>query len=574
MQSASSSSGTLPDALACSPRLFIYELPDSYRHYGRITAGSVEGTTWLRSGDQFTATNLPYEFSGISMYEHGRLYYERALKYRCRVYDPAKADLFYVPAHNTEQQFRASSFCAEQPRGPAEHFNALFGRLQSQAPGALEALGGINHFVLSTRIGAPQYETNPFCELNLADYRLGSAARLSIEQRAMEEDLPPKGPFAYTASPEYISVPYPSWVRMNTTRLDSENSGLPIPWRDAHARSILAVGCFGTRAFNIRGPKGIGSVPHPLAALRIGLHRRCLAASSHASLPASLSGISVKCTFLKPNASVNFAKAAATLYWRSVFCLMPSGDSATRKATLDALLLGCIPVLFHRSQLNQWLWHWGGWVSNATVFIESQKVVDNITDPIEALAAIPVERVRLMQQTLAENAHRMHYAYGDGGNRTLQDGDAFDVTLRALHARASDGALIAKGKKTQMLSHQRIEPAFHTYRRLNETVQALDGQCKGSTGASSSRGACSPNTSEWAPWNTLRPLLRERVSSPEGCEKLCRRCARCNYVSYSWMMRVCTWAHACNTSRLDKRWELWTYRTWRVSSTSGVIHSR
>ena len=46
---------------------------------------------------------------------------------------------------------------------------------------------------------------------------------------------------------------------------------------------------------------------------------------------------------------------------------MARHDSVTRKATLDALLLGCIPVLFHQGQVDQWDWHWGAWVRNATV---------------------------------------------------------------------------------------------------------------------------------------------------------------------------------------------------------------
>ena len=31
----------------------------------------------------------------------------------------------------------------------------------------------------------------------------------------------------------------------------------------------------------------------------------------------------------------------------------------TGKGVLDALLLGCVPVLFHVGQLQQWRWHWG-----------------------------------------------------------------------------------------------------------------------------------------------------------------------------------------------------------------------
>ena len=48
---------------------------------------------------------------------------------------------------------------------------------------------------------------------------------------------------------------------------------------------------------------------------------------------------------------------------------MPGGDTISRKGIVDAILLGCIPVLFHTGQLAQWPWHWGPWVHTATVMI-------------------------------------------------------------------------------------------------------------------------------------------------------------------------------------------------------------
>jgi hypothetical protein len=41
----------------------------------------------------------------------------------------------------------------------------------------------------------------------------------------------------------------------------------------------------------------------------------------------------------------------------SVFCPAPTGDSVTRKSIFDALVAGCIPVLFSRASLSQYAWH-------------------------------------------------------------------------------------------------------------------------------------------------------------------------------------------------------------------------
>ena len=44
------------------------------------------------------------------------------------------------------------------------------------------------------------------------------------------------------------------------------------------------------------------------------------------------------------------------LYWRSTFCPQPLGDAPTRKAIVDALAMGCIPVFLDRSTIREWAW--------------------------------------------------------------------------------------------------------------------------------------------------------------------------------------------------------------------------
>ena len=125
------------------------------------------------------------------------------------------------------------------------------------------------------------------------------------------------------------------------------------------------------------------------------------------------------------------------LYWEATFCLQPGGDTISRKAIVDALLLGCIPVLFFKSTLTQWPWHWGEWVLNASVFIDHQEIEDNRTDPVAHLASLPPERVRAMQRTLALHAHTLAYGLGPRG----LPGDAIErlVSLIAAAPNNSNG---------------------------------------------------------------------------------------------------------------------------------------
>ena len=92
-----------------------------------------------------------------------------------------------------------------------------------------------------------------------------------MEQTPVPEDLPPNGPFAYFADPIFLSVPYPSWVR-----LDTSSHRLPLPWRSRHERPVLVAASFGTRSKAIRHING-SMVAHPLGALRQRLHQLCVA---------------------------------------------------------------------------------------------------------------------------------------------------------------------------------------------------------------------------------------------------------------------------------------------------------
>ena len=88
----------------------------------------------------------------------------------------------------------------------------------------------------------------------------------------------------------------------------------------------------------------VGPAARWFTALRGALHRGCVALNDTA-----------QCTSHRPppesDASGRVASIAA-LYWRSTFCLQPIGDGVSRAGIIDALLLGCIPVLFSDGQVR------------------------------------------------------------------------------------------------------------------------------------------------------------------------------------------------------------------------------
>ena len=96
-------------------------------------------------------------------------------------------------------------------------------------------------------------------------------------------------------------------------------------------------------------------------------------------------------------------------YRTAAFSLQPAGDDPARKAILDSLASGCIPVLFHREQRALWPLHWGPWVNDSHVFFPYEQVLAGTIDVLRAPAQISPARLRVMQASIAQNAHRLIY---------------------------------------------------------------------------------------------------------------------------------------------------------------------
>ena len=87
----------------------------------------------------------------------------------------------------------------------------------------------------------------------------------------------------------------------------------------------------------------------------------------------------------------------------------PTGDAVSRKAIVDSLVLGCIPVLFHRGQAEQWPWHWGAWHQNASVRIDPDEVarrrlVPDCFPPLRTLLIVSLIRCSSIRPKWPEGA--------------------------------------------------------------------------------------------------------------------------------------------------------------------------
>ena len=50
------------------------------------------------------------------------------------------------------------------------------------------------------------------------------------------------------------------------------------------------------------------------------------------------------------------ASSQMMLFQRAQYCPAPPGDSITRKSLFDSLVAGCVPVLFAKASLRQYMW--------------------------------------------------------------------------------------------------------------------------------------------------------------------------------------------------------------------------
>ena len=139
------------------------------------------------------------------------------------------------------------------------------------------------------------------------------------------------------------------------------------------------------------------------------------------------------------------------LYWRSTFCPQPLGDAPTRKAIVDALAMGCIPVFLDRSTMREWTWHWGDWIERASVLIPHSPGL------IDALRSIPASDIAAKQRVIAENAHRLQYNAVDlnalraaaAPGSTVPDTDAVEIALLNAWRISQDARRQTTGKGWQ-----------------------------------------------------------------------------------------------------------------------------
>jgi len=112
-------------------------------------------------------------------------------------------------------------------------------------------------------------------------------------------------------------------------------------------------------------------------------------------------------------------------YLESEFCLTPPGDAPSRRGLFDALLMGCIPVLFEPlTALYPWFWSRPA-LERIAVVASPRDLRDGGGGLAARLAAITLERRGAMRAAIREVWPTLQYSYDESADHA----DAVDVLL-------------------------------------------------------------------------------------------------------------------------------------------------
>lgn len=110
------------------------------------------------------------------------------------------------------------------------------------------------------------------------------------------------------------------------------------------------------------------------------------------------------------NGVVN-ATSQMLMFRQAKFCPAPPGDSITRKSLFDALVAGCVPVIFAKASLSQYLWYFTKQqLEDVAIFIPKQAILEKAANFLDILGSISDEDLERRQRIIAQIAPSLQYA--------------------------------------------------------------------------------------------------------------------------------------------------------------------
>ncbi|KAL4186574.1 hypothetical protein AMTRI_Chr09g14780 [Amborella trichopoda] len=379
--------------------IYVYDLPSKFN---KNLEDHCEGLLpWTNLCNFFSnkAMGQPIQELGPNWYNTHQyslelIFHHRMNTHPCRVYDPSQALLFYVPFYAgldaMRWHFRTNVSNELKDQLGLDLVRWLDTKLtwkKNQGKDHVFVLGKISWDFRRTNGGNPNWGTS-FLELEA----LQNPTKVLIERQPWH--------------PNDVAVPHPTYF---------------------HPRVDQDIKLWQTTAISSKRPKLIalaaGTRVGPVGGLRARLIEQCTLADH-------------TCEFLNCSQSRTCGKPerVVSLFMGSEFCLQPPGDSPTRKSVFDALVAGCIPVIFDPfTAYYQYAWHLPEERERWSVYLDGEEVREGRVDVVGVLKGVRrEERDRMRRFILEEVMPGLVYAEGEGLEWFR---DAFDITLDALVER-------------------------------------------------------------------------------------------------------------------------------------------
>jgi len=171
----------------------------------------------------------------------------------------------------------------------------------------------------------------------------------------------------------------------------------------------------------VHGSRDTPSAAFGFGRLRVELHGACRRLAAW------------QCRTYEPDERGGDGLHALALYKQAVFCLQPPDETPARAAIVDAMSVGCIPVLLHPLQRTLWPWHW---TANASGALDLAALVTgwpyNASALLRWLTQMPAAEVEARQRAVLRAAPPLLYPEADTEVPDGTEGGAVDALVRGL----------------------------------------------------------------------------------------------------------------------------------------------
>lgn len=339
---------------------------------------------------------FPYDWYRTDAYMLEVIFFDRMLSYPCLTSNPANADIFFVPffAGLDALPYLYNETLQSQTQG-----YGVISWLKSNANHSWLRYGGQDHFMIAGRtgwdFGSPGAGFPGNWGTHLFDLgELQNVTFMVLERRPWRS--------------QELAIPYPVGFHPSS----SQSLNLWISKVRSSRRTALFSFSGALRPQIAQNIRGI-------------LSNQCVNASTEC---ARLDCGKISCSHNPEPIYESLLQAD--------FCLQPRGDTSTRRSTIDSIVAGCIPVLFHEdSAATQYLWHFPEEYRGFSVFISEECVVNGTCVVRDILRKIPQGEVLRMREKLVSMIPSV--VYKDPGAGDILQKDAFDLTIEGMVRKVS-----------------------------------------------------------------------------------------------------------------------------------------